>query len=45
VLTVVRRVCEPLAHLRGEGLVHRELKPHNVLLRRHGQPVLVVLAL
>lgn len=40
-LTVVRRLCEPLAFLHGEGLVHRDLKPANVIVRPDGQPVLV----
>ena len=32
-LTLVRRLCEPLAYLHGEGIVHRDLKPENILLR------------
>ncbi|MCB9633171.1 MAG: AAA family ATPase [Sandaracinus sp.] len=40
-LTVVRALCGSLAHLHGEGLVHRDLKPDNVLLRQDGEPLLV----
>ncbi|MBI2567812.1 MAG: protein kinase [Candidatus Schekmanbacteria bacterium] len=40
-LTVVRRLCEPLAYLHGEGIVHQDLKPDNVLVRSDGQPVIV----
>jgi serine/threonine protein kinase/tetratricopeptide (TPR) repeat protein len=41
VLDVFRRLCSALAHLHGEGLVHRDLKPGNILVRPDGQPVLL----
>ena len=40
-LTLVRRLCAPLAFLHGEGIVHRDLKPDNVLVSDGGLPVLV----
>jgi serine/threonine protein kinase/tetratricopeptide (TPR) repeat protein len=41
VLTLMRRLCSPLAFLHGEGIVHRDLKPDNVLVRHDDMPVLV----
>jgi serine/threonine protein kinase/tetratricopeptide (TPR) repeat protein len=40
-LMLIRRLCEPLAFIHGEGLVHRDLKPSNVFVRTDGTPVLM----
>ena len=40
-LSLVRGVCVPLAYLHGEGVVHCDLKPTNVVIRPDGTPVLV----
>ncbi|WP_437479018.1 protein kinase [Sorangium sp. So ce1014] len=44
-LTLLRRLCAPLAYLHGEGLVHRDLKPANIVLQDDGRPVLVDLGI
>lgn len=44
-LTLIRRLCAPLAFLHGEGLVHRDLKPGNVFLRENDHPMLIDLGL
>src|SRR5262249_22234188 len=44
-LTLLRRLCAPLAFLHGEGLVHRDLKPENVFLCDDDRPVLVDLGI
>jgi serine/threonine protein kinase/tetratricopeptide (TPR) repeat protein len=40
-LTLFRRLCDPLAFVHGEGLVHCDLKPENVFLCHDGRSVLV----
>lgn len=40
-LRVIRRLCAPLAFLHGEGIVHRDMKPENVVVRPSGEPVIV----
>jgi tetratricopeptide (TPR) repeat protein len=41
VLAIAHRLCEPLAFAHANGVVHRDLKPQNVLLQADGTPVLV----
>jgi len=41
VLELVGRVADILAFVHSEGIVHGDLTPRNVLLRRNGRPVLV----
>ena len=40
-LTLMARLCGALAYLHGEGVVHRDIKPQNVIIRPDGTPVLL----
>jgi eukaryotic-like serine/threonine-protein kinase len=44
-LTLMGRLCAPLAFLHGEGLVHRDLKPENIFIQDDGRPVLLDLGI
>jgi eukaryotic-like serine/threonine-protein kinase len=44
-LTLIRRLCTPLAYLHGEGFVHRDLKPANIFLQGDDRPVLLDLGI
>lgn len=45
VLALARRLCGALAVLHGAGVVHRDLKPQNIVIRPNGDPVLMDLGL
>jgi len=34
------RLAEALAHAHGQGVLHRDVKPANILLNRYGRPFL-----
>jgi serine/threonine protein kinase len=36
VIHILRQVCASLAEAHGKGLVHRDIKPHNIFLTRRG---------
>jgi len=40
-LDIFQKLCIPLAYLHGEGLVHRDLKPDNIILAQGDVPILV----
>lgn len=40
-LAALRQLCEPLGFLHGEGIVHCDLKPANIVLRPDGAPVII----
>ncbi len=41
VLTLMNRLCLTLSYLHGEEMVHGDLKPDNIMVRRDGMPVIM----
>lgn len=41
ILNMMRDLCDPLAYLHGEGIVHQDLKPANIIVRPSGRPLIV----
>jgi serine/threonine protein kinase len=37
VMNVMRQAAEALSHLAGEGIIHRDIKPGNIILRKDGR--------
>lgn len=40
-LEMIARICQPLFYLHGEGIIHCDLKPNNILIRDNGWPVII----
>ena len=40
VIEIVRQIADALDYAHGEGVVHRDVKPENILLSRHGHALL-----
>jgi tetratricopeptide (TPR) repeat protein len=40
-LSILRRLCDTLSYVHGQGVVHRDLKPQNVVIQPDGSPILV----
>ncbi|MDR3435530.1 protein kinase domain-containing protein [Telmatospirillum sp.] len=40
-LAIIEGVCEALAYVHGEGVIHRDIKLSNIFILDNGQPVLV----
>jgi eukaryotic-like serine/threonine-protein kinase len=41
ITNLFKKLCEPIGFLHRSGIVHCDLKPSNILLRRNGNPVLM----
>ncbi len=41
VLKIVSRLCQTLAFMHGEGMIHGDLKPDNIMIRPDGTPVIM----
>jgi serine/threonine protein kinase len=39
-LRIVRKICDALTFMHERGMVHRDLKPDNILIRPNGEPVI-----
>lgn len=40
-LEMTWKICQPLFYLHGEGIIHCDLKPNNILIREDGWPVII----
>jgi serine/threonine protein kinase len=40
-VTVIEKIADALAYLHARGILHRDLKPQNIMVRENGDPVLL----